>query len=192
MEKKYKHLLFFMGFFLLGSLLSCQKWETNAMKGELTNAELSGIWIMEDGEKMANFLKITPKLKGGYCMDLNFKGGKAKIQFLYSDKVYDVNISRVEGNKVKVYLGNKFRIASVRKDNISPIYYWHFQDSSPYDPHTGSRDGTKISRFKNLTEAVKAEQERHEFFSKVPPGPFPGFPDFDAETKAALKKVKKK
>jgi len=157
----------FMGFFLVGCLFGCRMKDTNTMTSKLTDEKLQGIWIMSDTEKMSEFLNTGETAKGPYCLEFHPQDGRAKVQFLYSAKIYNLEVIKVSRDEYKFIRADKFRIAKFEEDRASDedtFYYWRFSDSSPYDPNNpGKRDGTKTSKMKTLSDSIEAQQKEYEF-----------------------------
>lgn len=118
-------------------------------------ADLTGIWVLQDTNKMTAYLGKKIESPMYYCIDFQPTAGTASIKFNSKDVATQVSVKKMEDGSFQISRDGKIRSFSINKDQSRDIYYWHFNGSSPYDPgNLGAYDGTK-EKYTSMDDCIK-------------------------------------
>jgi hypothetical protein len=134
----------------------------NRTNRDRNGADFNGIWELSDREKASRFLGLTRTPETDYCVDLSLNAWEARIQFAYDNaqKIYRAKVESVDSGVYRMRYEDQSRDFSFSYDKSEPIIYWHFSDSSPYNPNEqGQYDGAKSRQFKTLADCIKGIEE---------------------------------
>lgn len=138
--------------------LGCVRSKTEKVSEKL----VSGIWIMQDSDKMAAFVDYGKVPKSGYCVKLDVAKEKATIQFVDSNSKIEMGLKKLKENNYQLEYKGRQRNFMLRKGD-GDGEFWNFDDSKPFNPkETWQRDGEK-SLHKTLSECVKISREEDSF-----------------------------
>jgi hypothetical protein len=130
---------------------------------DIENVSVVGIWKFDDAKKMIQFLGLKEMPTNWYAMDIRNGEKNIVLQFLYTKKKYSLKLEKIKNLSYRVYNKyGKYRNAEISIDKGNKNYlYWHFTDSSPYNPKRFAYDGIK-EEYDTLTEAIDDLQKEYE------------------------------
>ena len=112
------------------------------------------IWLARDDSKMAGFLGTTTT-NSFYCLELDTKSNQMQVQFLDSDKRFEVPFLNVSDNVYDLTKGDHKRRFVIRAGSVEGHSMMNFLDSRPVDLNNiGGRDASKTEYF-NLQECIQ-------------------------------------